>query len=273
MSEAISFEKRGGAAWLTLQRPDKLNALDAGMRETLLDYFSGLRRDPTTRVVVLRGKGRGFCAGLDLDTANAEAPGFRPEPEGREHFASHEALAYQQSWSELALRMRACPQPIIALLHGPTSGLGFSIALASDVRIAADTVRMNAAFLRIGLTGGDCASSYHLPRLVGGSVASELLLTGRFIDAPRALRTGLVSDVVPEDELEAAGEAMARDMLRNAPLGLRLTKELLNASQGATTLAEQVALEDRSQVVALSSGDPGEGSRAFLEKRDPDYAP
>jgi len=271
MTEKIRIERRGSASWLTLNRPARLNALDTEMGETLRDYFETRKRDRETRVIVLRGEGRGFCAGLDLDTANQEAPGFRSEPQD-EHFASHEALAYQQSWSEIVLRMRACPQPIIALLHGPAAGLGFSLALASDVRIAAESTRMNAAFLRVGLSGGDCGSSYHLPRLVGAAVASELLLTGRFIHAERALRVGLVSEVVPDASLEAAGEALVADMLRNAPLGLRLTKELLNATQSATHLEQQVALEDRSQVLCLASGDPAEGSRAFVEKRPPAYS-
>ena len=161
--------------------------------------------------------------------------------------------------------MRACPQPIIALLHGPAAGLGFSLALASDVRIAAESTRMNAAFLRVGLSGGDCGSSYHLPRLVGAAVASELLLTGRFIHAERALRVGLVSEVVPDASLEAAGEALVADMLRNAPLGLRLTKELLNATQSATHLEQQVALEDRSQVLCLASGDPAHMARNLYQ--------
>jgi enoyl-CoA hydratase len=181
-------------------------------------------------------------------------------------------MAFQRSWSDIVLRMRRCPQPIVSLLHGPASGLGFALALASDIRIAGESTRMNAAFIRIGLSGGDCGSSYHLPRLVGGGIASELLLTGRFIDAERALRIGLVSEVVPDGELEKAGKAVVADILRNAPLGVRLTKDMLNASQSTTSLDQHVALEDRSQVLTLSTGDPGEGARAFLEKRDPNYA-
>ena len=269
MTEALRIEGRGAADWLTLARPDKLNALDPAMQDALLDYLAAREHDRDTRVIVLRGEGRGFCAGLDLDTASA-SPGFRGKPKGP--FPAGAVLAYQRRWSEIVLRMRRCPQPIVALVHGAASGLGFALALAADVRIAGQSARMNAAFIRIGLSGGDCGASYHLPRLVGGSVASELLLTGRFIDAERALRTGLVSEVVPDDELEQAGEALVADMLRNAPLGLRLTKDMLNASQAATSLEQHVALEDRSQVLTLAAGDPAEGARAFLDKRDPRFA-
>jgi enoyl-CoA hydratase/carnithine racemase len=241
------------------------------MGESLLAYFAERQHDYATRAIVIRGEGRGFCAGLDLDSAGT-APGFREDDAGRQNFATSESMAFQRSWSDIVLRMRRCPQPIVSLVHGPAAGLGFAIALASDIRIAGESARMNAAFIRIGLSGGDCGSSYHLPRLVGGSLASELLLTGRFIDAERALRTGLVSEVVPDSELESAGESMVADILRNAPLGIRLTKDMLNASQSATSIDQHVALEDRSQVLTLATGDPGEGARAFLEKRDPSYA-
>lgn len=267
--EKLRIEKRGAADWLTLCKPEKLNALDPEMREALLHYFALRQHDTSTRVIVLRGEGRGFCAGLDLGTAGGTAT-FQQKQAGA--FPASATLSSQRAWSDIVLRMRRCPQPIVALVHGPASGLGFALALAADVRIAGESARMNAAFIRIGLSGGDCGASYHLPRLVGGSIAAELLLTGRFIDAARALRTGLVSEVVPDDELEKAGESMVSDILRNGPLGIRLTKDMLNASQAVTTLEQHVALEDRSQVLALASGDPAEGARAFLDKRDPRYA-
>jgi enoyl-CoA hydratase/carnithine racemase len=271
MSDKLRIESRDAADWLTLSRPDKLNALDAEMGKELLAYFAERQHDYHTRVIVLRGEGRGFCAGLDLASAG-QAPGFRDEDAGHQDFATSESMAFQRSWSDIVLRMRRCPQPIVSLIHGAASGLGFALALASDIRIAGESARMNAAFIRIGLSGGDCGSSYHLPRLVGGSIASELLLTGRFIDAERALRTGLISELVPDSELEKAGESMVADILRNAPLGVRLTKDMLNASQSTTSLDQHVALEDRSQVLTLAAGDPGEGARAFLQKRDPNYA-
>jgi enoyl-CoA hydratase len=169
------------------------------------------------------------------------------------------------------MRMRRAPQPIIALINGPASGGGFALALASDIRLAAPAARMNAAFIRIGLTACDVGVSYFLPRLVGSALASELLLTGRFIDADRAQRVGLVSQVVAQDELSAAGRAMAQEILGNSPVGVRLTKECLNFSVDAGGLESVIAMEDRQQILVAQTGDMREGVAAFLEKRTPQY--
>src|SRR5205814_588079 len=134
------------------------------------------------------------------------------------------------------LRMHRCPQVVVALINGAAVGAGFAITLAADIRIAGPRAKMNAAFIRIGASACDVGVSYFLPRLVGSSVARELMLTGRFIDAARALRVGLVSDVVEEDQLDAAGEKLVAEMLETAPLGLRLTKECLNATVDAPSL-------------------------------------
>src|SRR5262249_4779090 len=201
-----------------------------------------------------------FCAGLDLKDTSAD-----------DLAGPASGLRVQRRVSEIVLRMRRAPQPIIALVNGPASGGGFALALASDIRIAASSARMNSAAIRIGLSGCDVGISYFLPRLVGSAIASELLLTGRFIDAERALAVGLVSRVVADDELAAAGREMAGEILRNAPLGVRLTKECLNASIDAGSLEAVIALEDRQQILAAQSRDMREGVAAFLEKRSPRY--
>src|SRR5262249_4252033 len=166
------------------------------------------------------------------------------------------------------LLLRRAPHPLPAPVHGAACGGGFALALAADVRIAGESARMNAAFIRLGLSACDVGVSYFLPRLVGASVASELLLTGDFIHADRALATGLVSRVVPDAELESAAREMAGRMLRNAPLALRLTKECLGVNIDAGGLAAAIAIEDRNQVLASSSSDFREGIAAFLEKRE-----
>jgi enoyl-CoA hydratase len=130
---------------------------------------------------------------------------------------------------------------------------------------------MNAAFIRIGLSACDIGVSYFLPRLVGVSVASELMLTGRFINAERALRVGLVSDVVADDKLAEAAQVYLKDMLTTSPLGLRMTKECLNMSVDAGSLEAAIAMEDRNQILCAQTQDFPEGIRAFLEKRDPNY--
>jgi enoyl-CoA hydratase/carnithine racemase len=258
--ESFTVEHRGGAHWVTLNRPESLNAMSRTMMLELQHYFGELYTRPEIRAVVLRGAGKAFCAGLDLK--ERREPGEGGPVNG---------LRVQRRVSEIVMRMRRAPQPIISLIHGAASGGGFALALASDIRLAGPGARMNAAFIRIGLTACDVGVSYFLPRLVGSALASELLLTGAFIDAERALKVGLVSDLVPEADLEARGQAMVDAILANSPLGVRLTKEALNMNIDAQSLEAAIALEDRQQILCAQTDDMREGIGAFLEKRDPAY--
>ena len=172
---------------------------------------------------------------------------------------------------QIILAMRRCPQPIIALISGAACGGGFSLALASDIRIADSTAKMNCAYIRIGLGGCDMGSSYFLPRLVGASLAAELILTGKFIDAQRALSVGLVSQLVEPDQLEAAAEEDIELMLTNTPLGLRLSKEALNVNIDANGLEAAIALEDRNQILCIQTADTREAMAAFMERRPPTF--
>lgn len=259
--ETLTVEKEGAIDWLTLNRPEALNAMSRTMMLELQHYFGELYTDHTVRVVILRGAGRGFCAGLDLK-----------EDRGDEGGGAVTGLRVQRRVSEIVMRMRRAPQPIISLIHGPASGGGFALALASDIRLAGPKLRMNAAFIRIGLTACDVGVSYFLPRLVGSAMASELLLTGRFIDAERARAVGLVSDVIEEDKLADAGRAMAGEILANSPIGVRLTKECLNMSVDAGSLESVIAMEDRQQILVSTTNDMKEGVAAFLEKRPASYS-
>ncbi len=259
MHETLDIRRDGHLTWLTLNRPDALNAMNGALVRDLRQFLWELPGDTETRVLVLRGAGRAFCAGLDLKE--------RPADGGGASGSVSAGLRAQRTISELVLLMRRAPQPIIAAVHGAACGGGFALALAADVRVAGVSARMNAAFIRLGLSACDVGVSYFLPRLVGASVAAELLLTGNFIDAARAERTGLVSRVVPDAELEEAARTMAHDMLRNSPLGLRLTKECLKLSLDAGSLEEVVAMEDRNQILAAQGSDFQEGVLAFLQKR------
>ncbi len=263
--QSLSVRREAGVDWVTLNRPDALNALDRTLTEELQHYFGGLYTDHGVRVVVLRGAGRAFCAGLDLKQTGAA------DVEAQARAGSAEGLRGQRRISEIVLRMRRCPQAIIALVHGAACGGGFALALASDIRLAGESARMNAAFIRIGLSACDIGVSYLLPRLVGTSVASELLMTGRFIGAERALRVGLVSEVVPDQQLETAARGYIEELLGTSPLGLRLTKECLNMSVDAGSLEAVVAMEDRNQILCTQTEDFIEGFKAFLEKRRPAY--
>ena len=244
--QTLSIEHKEGADWLTLNRPDAFNAIDQIMTEELLDYFGKLYFKHEVRVVVLRGAGKHFCSGLDLNDAG--------------HFGTSNPadMRGQRLISEIIMRMRRCPQPIIGLIQGAATGGGFAFALACDVRYAADNARMNVAMAKIGLTGCDIGSSYFLPRAVGASSAAEMMMGGRFVNAKKALRMGLVSEVVESEDLEAAGQSLASDMLAMSPMGLRMTKEGLNFSQ------------DAGQVLCISPF-LEEGGKAFMEKRPAVY--
>jgi enoyl-CoA hydratase/carnithine racemase len=260
--EHLIVEARGAVDWVTLNRPEQLNTLNPRLLRELNEYFGSLERNYAVRVVVLRGAGRAFCAGLDMKAS-------RDAPIGTD---TDTMMQSQREFSGLVMRMRRCPQPVIGLLHGHAAGGGFSIALGCDVRIAATATQMNCAFIKIGLSGCEMGASYHLPRLVGSSVAAELLYTGRFINAERALCVGLVSEVVPLEELESAGQALAAEMVATAPLGLRLTKECFWAAVDGNDLPSVIAMEDRNQVLTVANGDLAEGMQAFLEKRKPNYS-
>lgn len=259
---AIRIESRPGIEIVELHRPDALNSLDPAMVDELTAYLEDLHGRTEVRVVILRGAGRVFCAGLDLTAWNIEKS-------GGERVQSR--FDTQRRIARLVALMRSCPQPIIALGHGAACGGGFSLLLAADVRIGAPSLRMNAAYIKIGLGGCDIGASYFLPRLIGASAASEYLLTGRFMDADTALGNGLLSRICAEEDLLDQGLALADEMLATAPMGLRLTKEALNINIDASSLFAATALEDRQQVMMLNTRDHQEAIAAFLEKREPRY--
>lgn len=257
--QVLVVEEKDAVARVTMNRPQRLNALNPPLATALREYFQCLARRPAIRVVILQGAGDHFCAGLDLKEVSAGDTGLDA------------MLANQHAIRDIILAMRRCPQPVISVVQGAASGGGFALALASDIRLATPDARMNAAFIRIGLTGCDMGVSYFLPRMVGSSVAAEYLLTGRFMDAQRAQALGLFSRVAPLPELVAQAEALAADMLRNSPLGLRLTKEALGHAVDAGSLEAVIAMEDRQQVLCTQDPDFREGMQAFLEKRAPAY--
>lgn len=258
----LDLRREGAALWCTLNRPEALNALDGTMVDELRHLYGSLASDRETRVVVLRGAGRAFCAGLDLKGASADTVAGGGVGSG---------LRGQRHVSELSLMMRRLPQVFVACVHGPACGGGFMLALASDLRLAGESARMNAAFIKLGLSGCDVGVSYLLPRLVGASVAAELILTGRFVEAERARELGLVSRVVPDARLEDEAREWVDELLAKSPLGLRLSKECLNASLDAGSMEAVVAMEDRNQILCAQSEDFREGMRAFLEKRPPRF--
>lgn len=261
MSEPILVSREGAVETVTLNRPDKYNAMDEALIFALQDYFRGLQERLDIRIVILRGAGKHFCSGLDLGGWS------RDENAG----AIHHTWRTQRSIATVMQLMRSCPQPIIALAQGAACGGGLSLLLSSDIRFCAPDFRMNAAYIKIGLGGCDMGSSYFLPRLVGSSLASEMILTGRFIAADRALSSGFVSGVVEPDALDEAAQNIVADMLLTAPMGLRLSKDALNRNIDAPGFEAALAIEDRQQVMLAQTADAAEAQRAFLEKRSPEF--
>jgi enoyl-CoA hydratase len=253
-----------GVTRITMNRPERLNAMRTKLVQGLHEALDQIAVDPNCRVVVLTGAGRGFCAGLDLG-----GYGRAPHTEG---FGQTQAgFAVQKHIAALIPHMRSLPQPIIAAVNGPAAGGGFALVLGSDIRIATATARFNAAFIRIGLSACDIGTSWLLPRLVGAARAQELMLTGRIFDAEEAARIGLVTAVVPEDALLETVYAKADEIMRNTPFGVALTKEGMWSALEIPGLQAAIDLENRQQLMATATADHREAMQAFLEKRPPQY--
>ncbi len=264
MSTVLIDRPADGVAVLTLNRPEKLNAMDVALVEELHEALAAVAVDRACRVVVLTGAGRGFSAGLDLG-GYGEAPGA----EGRGAVGA--GFATQQHIAALVPRLRSLHQPVIAAVNGPAAGGGLALALASDVRIAAASARFNVAFVRIGLSGCDIGVSWLLPRLIGASRAWELMLTGRIIDSEEADRIGLVSRVVPDGTVVDAALETAALIAANSPWGVRMTKEVAWSQLEVGSLQAGIDLENRTQVLSSFTADMQEAMTAFLEKRPPSF--
>jgi enoyl-CoA hydratase len=265
MSEVVLVEDVAPHVRLIkLNRPEQLNAINAELCTSLHSELERAGADRSCRAIVVTGEGRGFCAGLDLH-GYGQAPGNDGIDTARDHFSN------QQHMSRFLLRVRATPQPVIAAVNGPAAGFGLALALASDIRYAARSAVFRAAFVNIGLSNCDMATSWLLPRLIGASRAHELMLTGRRVSADEAERVGLVADVVEDERLLERAVEGAEQIAAWAPWGIRLTK------QGMWTALEipqqsAVEYEDRQQIMALHGQAPREAISAYLEKRQASFA-
>jgi enoyl-CoA hydratase len=253
-----------GIALLTLNRPDKLNAMTAELVQSLHEHIDALRHDESVRVVVLTGAGRGFCAGLDLG-------GYGVAPHTAHLGPTQAGFAVQRHIASLIPALRSLPQPVIAAVNGAAAGGGFALVLGSDIRLGARSSKFNAAFIRIGLSACDIGTSWVLPRLVGAARAQELMLTGRVFDAEEAYRIGLIVDLVDDDVLLDAALTKAHEVMRNAPFGVALTKEGMWSALEIPAMQNAIDLENRQQIMASATADHREAMRAFLERRPPNY--
>jgi len=243
--KTIKFEEpEPGIGLMTLNRPERLNALNMSMLKDLHSLFNALREQEDVRVLIITGEGRGFCSGADLKEARMRSDASTPAPN-----AGTILMAVQKTYADRILEMRRLPQPIIAAVKGPAAGGGMCIAMASDVILASPNATFVPSFINIGLSGGELGASYFLPRLVGTARAAEILLAGRTVKAEEAERIGLISRMVDEEKLMAEAMDTARIMLSKSPLGLRLTKEALNQNLNAPSLEAAIELENRNQSI------------------------
>jgi enoyl-CoA hydratase len=228
---------------MTLNRPERLNAMNYDLVAGLHDALDQVAADPECRVAILTGEGRGFCAGLDLrQWGQPPAPGDHPH--------ATVGTGGQEFIADLTKRLHATPQVVLAAVNGPAFGGGLALACAADLRLAARSARFCSAFIRTGLSGTDIGISYLLPRIVGAGRAFDLIVTGREIDAEEAERIGLVSRVTPDAALLDEARAVARGIASFTSTGLVLTKEAFWHNVDAPSLAAAIALENRNQTIA-----------------------
>jgi enoyl-CoA hydratase len=259
----------GAIAVVSLNRPHRLNAVTFEVVDALRDAIGELDADPSCRVIVLTGAGRGFCSGIDLkgdgaaDGGTAATPPVEPDPRSE----VDRWMRSQKHVAGLVTSMRRARQPIVAAVNGAAYGLGMALACASDIRVAAQSARFCVRFISTGVGGCDIAISYTLPRLIGASRAHDLILTGRVINADQALGYGLVSEVVPDGSLLDAALRLADGIAAYPPFAVAMTKEVLLANLDAQSVESAMLLEDRNQYLTASAAGMGSAITAFAERR------
>ena len=256
---------RSGVALITLNRPDRLNALTSEMLARIYEVLEGLGRNAACRVIVVTGAGRGFCAGDDL--RDYHPPQWVPTDVGPLH-----SNMYQQKYvAELVPRLRALPQPVIAAVNGPAAGAGYALALGADLRVASASAVFVDAFVKIGASGAEMGLSWLLQRIVGATRAAELVLTGRRVDGAEAAKIGLVLETVPDEEVVDAALALAEQIIVNTPLGTWMGKATLWSNLEISSLEAAIDLEARTQILTLGTEDAREQLQAYREGRAARY--
>lgn len=253
-----------GVVVVSLNRPERLNAMTAEMVEELHVTLARIAVDRSCRVVVLTGSGKGFCAGLDLG-------GYGSAPHSEGMGPTQASFEVQKHIASLIAKLRSLPQPVIAAVNGAAAGGGLALVLGSDIRIASSASKFNVAFVRVGFSACDIGTSWLLPRIVGVARAQELMLTGRIFDADEALRIGLIVDVVEPEKLLETALSKAQEIIRNTPFGIALTKEAMWTALEIPALQSAIDLENRQQILSSHTADARESMQAFLEKRPPEY--
>ncbi len=255
-----AFDAETGVATITLNRPDRLNALTFEIYRELGQTFRALDAEAGVRAVVVTGSGRGFCSGGDVEDIIGQL--FQRDQQG--------LLEFTRLTGELVVAMRRCRRPILAALNGTVAGAGAVIATAADLRVACPAAKIAFLFTKVGLSGADMGMCWLLPRMVGFGRASELLLTGDFISAEEAHRIGLYNRIVPAESVLEETRALAARIARGPGYGLEVTKALLNR-EASMDLWGSIDLEAEAQAACMLHPDFREAYQAFREKRSPKF--
>ena len=255
-----TVDRASAIATITLNRPERLNALTFEVYTELRDTFRALDTEPGVRAVIITGNGRAFCAGGDVEDIIGAL--FSRDAEG--------LLAFTRLTGDLILSIRQCRRPVVAALNGTVAGAGAVIAAASDVRIAAESAKIAFLFSRVGLAGADMGATWLLPRLVGLAHASELLMLGDFITAERAAQIGLYNRVVPGERLMAEATDVAARLARGPSAALGVTKQALN-EEAAMDLVSAIEWEAQAQAACMRNPNFREAYEAFRAKREPKF--
>lgn len=258
--QSLLYQERGAIATITFNRPDRLNSLTFAVYRELIEVFAALRARDGVRVVVITGQGRGFCSGGDVEDIIGEL--FSRDMSG--------LLEFTRMTCELIGNIRALHKPVIASLNGTVAGAGAVIALACDLRIAAETAKIAFLFVKVGLAGADMGAAFLLPKVVGLSQATEMLYTGDFVSAADALRIGLYNRVVPASELEAETARWAERLAAGPAFALSMTKAALNRELHMS-LDAALEAEAQAQAICMLNPDFREAFEAFREKRKPEF--
>jgi enoyl-CoA hydratase/carnithine racemase len=272
--EQIIYDVADGVATITLNRPDKLNAFTGTMMQEMIAAFDAIDADDDVRAVIVTGAGRAFCAGADLSGGgktfdyDSRGEGSPVGPNGELRYGSESA---RDGGGRLTLRIFECVKPVIAAINGPAVGVGSTMTLPMDIRLASETARMGFVFARRGIVP-EAASSYFLPRVVGISQALEWCYSGRVFDAAEAKAGGLVKEVLPADRLLPRAMELAREIAdHTAPVSVALTRQMLWRGLGYTHPMDAHKVDSRAILSRGRSGDAAEGVTSFLEKRAPAY--
>ena len=252
-----------GIAVLRLERSSRLNALSFPDLQFIRELLDRTLSDADLRVLIITGDGDGFCAGLNLKSML--------DANGEMHATVRENMELQQTFAGLVQRLRDNSVVVIAAINGVAVGAGMALALAADIRFAAQEASFHVGAVKIGITAGECGISYHLPRLIGAGRAFELMLSGRPVASKEALSIGLVSDVTDRSELMERALQCARQIVGNAPYSTAHTKRLMWQNLDAPSLQAAIELENHAQVLGLMTADFQEAVQAFMHKRPPDF--